>query len=81
MKRLGLGVSKIDLTTTFDFVVTLNQVWGGVPPLYPKREARAVPSAFGALGEGAAFYQATGISAATGRNSSRETVGSCSPDD
>ena len=38
--------------------------------------ARAVPSAF--VGEGAALYYAKGISTATGRESSRETVGSWS---
>ena len=36
-------------------------------------EARAVPSAF--AGEGAALCYAKGISAATGRESSSETVG------
>ena len=39
-------------------------------------EARAVPSAF--VGEGAALCYAKGISAATGMESSRETVGSWS---
>ena len=39
-----------------------------------KKEARAVPSAF--VGEGAALCLAKGVSAATGRESSRETVGS-----
>ena len=38
------------------------------------REARAVSSAF--VGEGAALYQVKGFSAATGREKSRETVGS-----
>ena len=41
-----------------------------------KREAREVPSAF--VGEGAALYQAEGISAATGRKRACETAGSWS---
>ena len=89
MEKLGLGVSEVDWTTMFDFVcnhVTCVQVASIVTTAFmalreegspwTKREARAVPSAF--VGEGTALCYAKGVSAATGRESSRETVGSWS---